>query len=108
MITAFELWWKQLKLSYQPLDDYPLIYIFDSNDHVRREVDEYTTILLNILNHKYGAFIRKECSQHLKNMANLTELLRLTIEHQEKFLTLYPILTSKYAEKQLMPEYKKF
>jgi hypothetical protein len=35
-------------------------------------------------------------------------MLSLAITHQEKFLSLFPILTSKYAEKQLPAEAKKF
>lgn len=41
-------------------------------------------------------------------MNSLGNLLELTIIHQEKFLSLYPILTSKYAEKQFTGEFKKF
>jgi hypothetical protein len=35
-------------------------------------------------------------------------MLSLAINHQEKFLALFPILTSKYAEKQLPNEFKRF
>jgi len=56
---------------------------------------------MNIINHKYGTFARKECNKHIRNINSLAQLLGLAIEHQEKFLNLFPILTSKYAEKQL-------
>lgn len=83
------------------MDEYPLIIIFNDNDQLRKEIEEYSTILLNIINHKYGAFARKECNNNLRNINNLAGLLELAINHQEKFLSLFPILTSKYAEKQL-------
>lgn len=35
-------------------------------------------------------------------------MLELAVVHQERFLALYPILTSKYAEKQLPNEFNKF
>ena len=40
-------------------------------------------------------------SEYLRNIGYLAGLLELAISHQEKFLNLFPILTSRYAEKQI-------
>jgi hypothetical protein len=40
------------------MSGYPFVVIFGDNEKVRSEIEEFSTILLNILNHKYGAFVR--------------------------------------------------
>jgi hypothetical protein len=108
MLREYEAWFKSIKLEGEYLEEYPLIIIFGENDQLRREIEEYTIVLLNIINHKYGGFARRDCNNHLRNINKLASLLELAIVHQEKFLALFPILTSKYAEKQLPSEAKKF
>lgn len=39
-------------------------------------------LLLNIINNKYGTFMRNECNKYLRNMNNLVELLEMTEMHQ--------------------------
>lgn len=35
----FELWWKNLRLDGEYLDEYPLIIIFGDNDHLRVQIE---------------------------------------------------------------------
>ena len=107
-MRKFDEWWRGIKLEGEPLEAYPLVFIFHENSKIRDEIDEQMTVLLNTLNHKYGTFARTSCMTYLKQMNSLIEMLELTLIHQEKFLDLYPILTSKYAEKQLSSETTKF
>jgi hypothetical protein len=75
MLKEYEVWWRGIKLEGDYLDEYPLIIIFGDNDQLRREIEEYTTILLNIINHKYGGFARRDCNNNLRNINKLASLL---------------------------------
>lgn len=101
VLGEYEEWWKGIKLEGEYLEEYPLVIIFNDNDGLRREVEEFTATLLGIINHKYGTFARKKCHRYLSNIHTLAELLALAIAHQDKFLSLFPILTTRYAEQQL-------
>ncbi len=48
-----------------------MIAIFGENLKLRDQIDEYMTMLINILNNKYGSFVRGECNQLLKKMNSL-------------------------------------
>lgn len=53
------------------MEQYPQIIIFGENLKLRDQIDDYMTMLINILNNKYGGFVRNECNQLLKKMNNL-------------------------------------
>lgn len=81
-LEQFNDWWKNVKLEYEVLEGYPLIYIYSENLQVRDQIDEKMTMLLNILNNKYGTFVRGECHQLLKRLNSLADMLELAEAHQ--------------------------
>lgn len=75
LLREYDEWWRGIKLEGEYLEEYPLIIIFGDNDQLRREIEEYTTVLLGIINHKYGGFARRECNNNLRNINKLAGLL---------------------------------